>query len=276
MLDPNANETELDQNGSLLSAEDNSTNDDLETQDEQSEVGGESNEAEEEELTLEQAKERLKALAEDKEKLAKEKEKLEHGYQKTIAKQTAKAKSLEAQLKQLQFQAQATEPQRDSFATDEAYIDAVVEHRSKLQQTTQAVQAEIQQAQEELVKPFYERAKVLGITPDQIAQSAQVITQAVQQSGLAWDADLAQRLVESELGAKITLHLAKHPQDALVLARALPSEREALFARLEHGLSQAPKTTQAPPPIKRGSANVNTDTTPSDAMSYWRKTKGLK
>lgn len=281
MTDQNTQVEEQDLNGSVLSV-DQDTNTELEVENQAPESTEENsvNPPEDEnleDLTPEQLKEKLKAEREEKKRLEADLEKTKHGFEKSISRLTAKSKTLEAELKRTRLTAEKTEPKREDFASDQEYIEASVAHRIEFQ----AKEAEIQQAQaqanQELLNPFFERAKADGYDAQKLASFGETIAQSLSAQGLAFDQTTGELIRDSEIGHQVLEHLAKYPADALVIAQALPSQKAGLLGRIESALlarKAKPKTTQAPPPVKTQGKATESTSSGGSTLDYIARMKG--
>lgn len=162
-------------------------------------------------------------------------------------------------------------PKRDQFASDEDWVEAVADW--KLDKRDQAAnQQRFQQQAKSLTdktESFYaEAAKTEGFDREEF-------------DSLPLTPHIAQALIESDAPAKLMVYMAAHPEEVEKIAALNPVRQIKELDRLEAKIASAPKTSNAPPPIKpigtRGSAN-NSDPTKLGMDEYiaQRKAQGAR
>ena len=141
-------------------------------------------------------------------------------------------------------------PARDSFTSDEAYVDALTDW--KLDQRDRVGQQQrAQQQQQTLVKKtesmYAEAEKLDGFDREEF-------------DSLPLTPVIASALMESDAPAKMMAFMAANPDEVARIAAFSPTKQAAEIGKLEAKLSAA-KPSNAPPPIKpigsRGSASPN-------------------
>lgn len=207
---------------------------------------------------------------EAEERAAKEKEK--RGAQKRIDRLTrekyelkAKAEYLERILTQ-QPEARQSQQQgldRDQFASEADYIEAIVEQR--LERERQAAETERRERERaatvQKVDKIYSEAEAEGEDFD--ADEFRV-TIAPRMSNLMADA-----IIESDISAKLLLHFNENPAEVDRIA-VMPLARQAVeIGKLEAALSGSspPKKSAAPAPISKTLGKGKADVGLSDSLS---------
>lgn len=203
------------------------------------------------------------------------------GFQRRVSKLTERArlaqeeaeywksKALEATPKQ--EPAVSEKPKFSDYNDIEAYTDAVTEwkvshalkqyeEQSKVQQRTQKVETTYQSRVEAFVKE----------APDFVEAVAEFIEEQYPISNAA-----VEFIQDSEIGPKLTYHLAKNPEEAERISRLSAVRQIAELGKLEDKLSaKTPsKTSSAPPPVKSTAGKAVIKSELKDELSYsdWKK-----
>lgn len=181
-------------------------------------------------------------------------ERVPKGVQKRIDRLTrekyeakAKADYLEQMIRQQQQpQPQAVSqdgrPSKAQFASDEDFIEALTDW--KLQQRERAVQAQETQRQQMTMaqkqeKLIAEAEADEGFDLDHFSQNVRVTDV------------MAQAILESDMGAKLIVHLNANPDESTRIANLPPARQAAELGKLEAKLSiAAVAKSKAPTPIK--------------------------
>ena len=208
-------------------------------------------------------------------------------FDKEIAKKVFKAKEVEreAERKEAEFQAQLREleaklpkeqepeipdmPDRYAFEDDEQFAKAVQERDEKIaakirfdaqQEAAQAQELKQQQAQREqqqqaLVKVaenYDLNAKKLGVTPEELASSGQVL------NTYGVSVEIADYILRDDQGPLITKYLASNPQEMDSLFKLSPLEQAARIATVikPNASNLKPKTTDTPDPQDKVSTGI--------------------
>jgi hypothetical protein len=148
---------------------------------------------------------------------------------------------LAGQQSQHDTSAQHDKPQPHQYATTGDYVDALTDW--KLSQREQIVQRQQQQAKQssvaEKTEKLFADAEALGdFDRDDFTSSVQITPV------------MAETILESDLGAKIVVHLNANPKDASRIAELSPARQAAEIGKLESRLAApTPKKSSAPKPI---------------------------
>jgi len=157
-------------------------------------------------------------------------------------------------------------PKRDSYATDEDWLDARDEWRDARRDQATKQQQQEQSAKSVATKTesiYAEAQKIAGF--DREAFDELPLTPAI-----------ASALIDSDTPAKLMAHLAANPDEVDRIAGLSPARQAAEIGKLETKLASAPKVSNAPPPIKpigtKGSA-TNSDPSRMTMEEYAAKRK---
>lgn len=142
---------------------------------------------------------------------------------------------------------------RDAVAQRDEAIRRRIDWQQQKQQLTQQDEQRKQQSQlqsqqemQSAVKTYNERAKQIGVSNEELSQSAQIIGQV----GLS--NEIAMHILNDDLGPAITRHLGKNVQDLLEIAQANPIQAALYIERnIKPRLSPKRKTTSAKKPPQR-------------------------
>lgn len=168
-------------------------------------------------------------------------------------------------------------PKREDFDDYEAFIRAEARYEAKAafrEEQERFTQQTKRQTEEQRNAQLYNRfqsdvSKARESIPDfdAVLESADVpVTPAMRAA-----------IVESEVGALLTYHLAKHPQEAERIAGLSPTAAMKAIGALEASLSaqKAPAVSKAPAPIKpigsRSGGQVDPSKLSMDDYMAWRK-----
>lgn len=172
------------------------------------------------------------------------------------------------------------EPKREQFEDYEAYIEARAEwkaeqavlRREATRQQQSAYEARATEAHKVTARyqQTVEAARVELPDFDEVVEAAEVpITDAIRDA-----------ILDSSLGAKLTYHLAKHPEEVERISKLTPTQQVKAIGVLEATLSAPVKTTKAPAPVRPiGSASASTKDLSKMSMDEymaWRKTQGFR
>lgn len=162
--------------------------------------------------------------------------------------------------------------QRESFADDQSYIDAVTRQRMRLvnlevqaEQAVDGVRSAGAQHQQAVVDAWSAAvADVAETIPDwhQVVSASKVPTTPT----------MDQAIMESENGPEIAYYLAKHPAEALRIYQLSPKAQEREIIRLESkaaGITPTATKSSAPPPIKPIPAAANAVASSADEYRQW-------
>lgn len=150
-----------------------------------------------------------------------------------------------------------TEPQRGDYSDDDQYIAALVSYRTRqevapvLAAVQQAIEAErAERARVEAVRIYHERiAAQRSEYPD---------FDAVTSQDLPISPVMADLIVASSVGPRLSYYLGSHPEECVALSKLPPIQAAKELGVLEARLSAAPTGTatqvttrpSAPPPVK--------------------------
>ena len=158
------------------------------------------------------------------------------------------------------------QPKRDSYATDEEWLDARDEWRDAKREQSARQQQQEQSAKSVATKTesiYAEAQKIPGFDREEF--DALPLTPAI-----------ASALIDSDAPAKLMAHLAANPDEVDRIAGLSPARQAAEIGKLETKLTSAPKVSNAPPPIKpigtKGSA-TNSDPSRMTMEEYAAKRK---
>lgn len=174
----------------------------------------------------------------------------------------------------------SNEPKREAFEDYEAYIEAraewkaeqaLLKHReAEKKQSVEQTRATEAQKLQARYQDTVEAARVELPDFDEVVGEADIpITDAMRDA-----------ILDSPLGAKLTYHLAKHPEEVERIARMSPVQQLKAIGVIEASLSSPVKTTKAPAPIKPigGASSVSRDPSRMSMDEYvvWRKSQGFR
>lgn len=148
---------------------------------------------------------------------------------------------LASQQAQHDTSAQHGKPQPHQYASTEEYVDALTDWKfSQREQTAQRQQQKAQQSSvAEKTEKLFADAEALGdFDRDEFTSSVQITPV------------MAEAILDSDLGAKIVVHLNANPKDASRIAELSPARQAAEIGKLESRLAApTPKKSGAPKPI---------------------------
>lgn len=173
-------------------------------------------------------------------------------------------------------------PKRESYESYEDYIEARAEYRAeqkvkaafaeqqqRVQQSTQQATAQ-QQGQQ--FQAQVEKARQAIADFDDVVSTADIpISQTMREA-----------ILESEVGALLTYHLAKHPAEATRIATLSPTSQAKALGVIEANLQRKaePQVSKAPTPITPISGGARTTSDPSkmsmEDYAAWRKKTGAR
>ena len=162
--------------------------------------------------------------------------------------------------------------QREAFADDQAYIEAVTRQRTRLgvlevqhEQAIDGVRNAGAQHQQAIVDAWSAAvADVAAAIPDwhQVVGASKVPTTPA----------MDQAIMESENGPEIAYYLAKHPAEAMRIYQLSPKAQEREIIRLESkaaGIATTTTRQSAPAPIKPIPAAAKAVLSPADEYRKW-------
>lgn len=172
-------------------------------------------------------------------------------------------------------------PAKDSFATDDEYVEALTEWKARkavtaamAERDAQRAESAKQDAMSTKAETFAQRAALFKATAedfDEVMESAEKIR--VSQS-------MREAILDSEYGPQISYHLAKNPDEAAKIAAMEYNAAARAIGRIEAKIEagkQSAKTTNAPDPVTpvRGSGGkfVRDESAMSDAEWYAARNK---
>ncbi len=174
-------------------------------------------------------------------------------------------------------------PQRDQFETYEEYLEARAEWKAeqKVQKALEEIKSQQQRSTQEVTQQ--ERVKSFQ------AQLSKVRTEVSDFDAVMEAADevpltqaMREAILESEVGALLTYHLAKNPAEAARISQLSPVAQVKALGRIEADLStpKAPRVSKAPDPISplTGGKGGGVDPSKMSMEDYaaWRKKTGAK
>lgn len=140
-----------------------------------------------------------------------------------------------------QANAQDGRPKKDAYASDEDFVEALTDWKlSQREQASRAQEAQrAQQSAAEKTRKIFSAAEELGnFDRDEFAEKVRVTDV------------MADAILDSDVGAKLLVHLNTNPDEAERIANLPPARQAAEIGKLEAKLSTVtPKVSKAPPPI---------------------------
>lgn len=178
----------------------------------------------------------------------------------------AKADFLEKQLRERQAGTESRELDRSQFASDEDYIEALVESRLAQKEVEQHKQTFRQK-----VDGIISEAKSLGdFDPEDFAEVT--ITKA-----------MADAIIDSDVSAKLVKFFNDDPDEAERISKLPPARQAAAIGKIELQLSgevakKPAAKSAAPEPIRpvAGSGRASNDYRPGMSMAEYAKWRGSK
>lgn len=173
----------------------------------------------------------------------------------------------EAQQQSLK-QAAAVEPKREAFADDDAYLQAKLEQIAAQKAEQLFAQREAQAKAAAVAESFQAKAEAAS---EKYADFDIVVSNP----SLRINAEMAEFIADSDVGAEVAYHLGKNPTLAARIADMTPIKAARELTRIESELASKPKATpsRAPEPItpvgSRGRSSVSALATDDDDMETW-------
>lgn len=164
-------------------------------------------------------------------------------------------------------------PKRESFADEEAYQNAQIEHLADQRAAQKLAERQQREQQERVASSFREKA-------ERASERYADFDTVVNNPALQINAAMAEYIAESDLGADLAYHLGKNPELAEDIAEMSPIKAARELARLETELAAKPKAnpSKAPAPIKPIGASAATSKSPAEMSDAeylkWRRKKG--
>ena len=174
------------------------------------------------------------------------------------------------QREQQQAKALAVEPSRDSFRTDDEYLQAQIEHLAEKKAAEKLQEREERKKQEEQTEKFL--AKVENATeryPD--------FQTVVSNPSLSINSGMAEFISDSDLGADVAYYLGTNPMKAAQIAQMSPIKAARELTRIEAEIAAKPKPriSKAPEPINpvgsKGQSSSSSMPSDTDDIATWMK-----
>ncbi len=149
--------------------------------------------------------------------------------------------------------AQDAAPNRDQFESYEEYLEARADWRAD--QKVKAALAEVESRQQRAVQDMSQQQQVQRFQ-SQLAEARKTLPDFEKVMDAADEVPITQAMrdaiLESEVGALLTYHLAKHPGEASRISQLSATAQIKALGRIEAGLTAAPapRVSKAPDPIK--------------------------
>lgn len=168
----------------------------------------------------------------------------------------------------LRDQVAVTPPTRETFATDEDFTQAAIDHRAEVKARQLIEQREKQTAAEKQREAFIERAETVQERyPD--------FKQVTENPSLPINGAMADFIEDSEHGPDVAYFLGKNPGKAYEISQLSPVRAARELLRIETELAARPKAnpSKAPEPITpvgtRGKASSSSMPSDSDPIDVW-------
>lgn len=161
-------------------------------------------------------------------------------------------------------------PKRESFANDEAFIDAQIEHEAEKRAQAKLAARQAKEQQDRVADSFREKAEKAS---ERYADFDRVVGNPM----LPINAAMAEFISDSELGADLAYFLGKNPERAQDIAEMSPVRAARELTRIEAELASKPKAqpSNAPEPIKpvgtRGKPSTSSLPSDEDDINTWMK-----
>jgi len=161
-------------------------------------------------------------------------------------------------------------PERDSFKTDDEYLNAHIEHLAERKAIEKLTEREARRKHEEQQETFLAKAeKVTEKYPD-----FQVV---VTNPNLRINDGMAEYIADSDLGAEVAYFLGQNPMKAAQIAQMSPMKAARELTRIEAEIEAKPKArvSQTPAPINpvgsKGTSSSSTQPSDSDDVATWMR-----
>lgn len=161
-------------------------------------------------------------------------------------------------------------PRRESFADDDAFINAQIEHEAEKRAQAKLEARKAKEQQERVAESFREKAeKASERYPD--------FDRVVGNPTLPINAAMAEFIADSELGADVAYFLGKNPERAQDISEMSAVRAARELTRIEAELAAKPRATpsNAPEPIKpvgtRGKSTSSALPSDDDPIDVWMK-----
>lgn len=196
---------------------------------------------------------------------------LDAAIQKRLAKEERRrARELQTQLDAIRQREALQTPERDNFASDEKYNEALIEHEAEKRAQAKLAQREAAERQERMATTFQERA-------EKVAERFEDFEAVVFNPATPISDSMAEFITESDIGPELAYHLGKHPRVAADIARMSPVKAARELVKLESELAAKPKATpsKAPDPISpvgnRGKSSTSSMPSDEDDIETWMR-----
>jgi len=182
---------------------------------------------------------------------------------------TRKLREQDARIEQLSSPGgNADAPNRDSFDSEDAYLDAAVQHREDIKQATES------QMQEKI-----EREEFVEAVDDVMADAKELIDDFDSEfftSKVPITQRMAEAITESEKGPDLVKSLYENPAEAKRISRLSGYKQVQAIARLEAGFDKPKPKSKAPDPVKpvksgKVAKNGYHPNMSDEAYDKWRK-----
>lgn len=177
---------------------------------------------------------------------------------------------IEQQLRESQQAKTLVEPKRESFADDEQYLQAHIEHLAERRAAEKLEQRQQQQEQERIQSTFLEKA-------EKAAERYEDFDLVVSNPNLPINSGMAEFIAESDIGPDVAYFLGKNPAKAAQIAQLSPIKAARELTRIEAELASKPqaKPSKAPEPIapvgNRGKASSSSLPSDDDDIATWMR-----
>lgn len=178
---------------------------------------------------------------------------------------------IEQQLReQRQSEALKTEPRRETFQDDEAFIRAQVEHLAEKRAAEKLAERERAAEAERRSESFLEKA-------EKASERYTDFQAVVSNPALPINEAMAEFIADSDAGADVAYFLGKNPAKAAQIAQMSPVKAARELTRIEGELAARPKPkpSNAPEPISpvgtRGKASTSVLPSDDDDIETWMR-----
>lgn len=177
---------------------------------------------------------------------------------------------IEQQLREAQQAKPMVEPKRESFADDEQYLQAHIEHLADKRAAEKLAERQQLQERERIQTTFLEKA-------EKAAERYEDFDSVVSNPALPINEGMAEFIAESDLGPDVAYYLGKNPSKAAQIAQLSPIKAARELTRIESELASKPqaKPSKAPEPISpvgnRGKASSSPLPSDDDDIATWMR-----
>lgn len=196
---------------------------------------------------------------------------LDAAIQKRLAKEERRrTRELEQKLEQMRQQQALKTPERDEFASDEKYQEALIEHEAERRAQAKLAEREAKERKERIATTFQERA-------EKVAERYEDFEAVVFNPSTPISDPMAEFIAESDIGPELAYHLGKNPRKAAEIFSMSPVKAARELTRIEAELAAQPKATpsKAPEPISpvgsRGKSTASAAPSDDDDIETWMR-----